>query len=221
MMARLPLALVVFGLLTGTLSSSAAARPDLSTPKSAALAFARALETGDEETVRATSTASADADYAKMRNVSAVYMALARFHEAAAARYGAAAAAPVAAQACSFSTNVAAGTPNEDGDSAYLTLANAAAGEPPLILARTGGAWRVDTHRLFLNVTFAMTVAQGGRIARNLDATTQEVAAGRYATMAEAELAFRMRSNPDAARPTTVPDAETRPKPRMRRIPGK
>jgi hypothetical protein len=65
----------------------AESRPDLTSPKKAATAFALGLQAGDIDQVRASST-GADSDYKLMQKVASTMASVHKLHDAAVSRFG-------------------------------------------------------------------------------------------------------------------------------------
>ena len=137
------------GLVKGGGGSSAekAADPpaDLSTPRGAALVFARAMRDGDIDALRSASVGNEE-DYERLEVLFAAARAFRRLEQAAVARLGEAGRVPcLKHQLPDLSAAVAAVEIQVDGVSAKFLLTGAA---NAIRLKQVGGSWRLDLRSL-------------------------------------------------------------------------
>lgn len=159
--------------------------PDLSTPRSAAVAFGAALTAADAAGIRGAAVGTAD-EYARAEAVGGMLAAFRRLAEAAAARFGrekvvfrGAAAADVAADLDRAEVTV-------DGDAATVAVKD---GRPdPMRLRRAGGSWRVDLSSAPREA--ARLAALAPALAAAADEVAADVRANRFRSVEDAQAAL-------------------------------
>jgi hypothetical protein len=191
-------------------SSSQGASPDLSTPESAATAFATALDSGDAAGARAASVGTEQNQQVidKMASVAGAMRAL---HDAAAAKFGDAAAAQlIVQQPASVRDSIKGAVVKVTGDAATLTPANSS--DTALHLVKTGGQWKVDIAALTRGQNVASAIPMFDTIARAANDTAMEIRAGSIKSVTQARQAMAERLAPlKAATTTTTSTAATGP----------
>jgi hypothetical protein len=186
--------------------SGAGASPDLSTPESAAAAFATALDSGDAAGARAASVGT-DQDQQVVEKMAHVAGEMRSLHDAAAAKFGDAAAAQIVQKPASISESIKGAAVKIEGDGATLTPKNAS--DTTLHLLRTGGQWKVDIAALTRGQDLAAAMPMFDTIARAANDTAMEIRAGSIKSVDQARAAMAERLAPlkpptTATTPTTT-----------------
>lgn len=132
-------ALVVCGMLCSTLAR-AEEKPDLSTPKKAATAFARAVQRGDMAAVKAVSIGE-DEDYKIIESLSHLIDAGGKLQDAAVAKFGEAGRQATQDVQSDFARHVEQGEEHIDNQTASVGGRDR---QDPLRLKKVEGDWKVD-----------------------------------------------------------------------------
>ena len=187
-------------LLIGLAAASSApttAPADPSTPKGALKALAQALDAGDRKAVLDLLSATNPADQKLADATADVAEASARLRQTAGKAFGEEAARPLGVQVGATPEAIAridSAKVQLDGERATVR-ANDSEG-PPMVLARVNGSWKVPVSELSKDVEAAdveKNVAALADQARLLRELSEEVAAGKYKTAADARQALDRR----------------------------
>ena len=170
----------------GATPSTAAKAPDLSNPKSTAVAFARAIQSNDMAAIRAASTGN-DEQYRMIEAMSQLMYAFKNYESAAVARFGEAgkgkAAMPdIVAEAEAAEIKI-------DGDTA--TASNKPDAKDPMKLVKKDGQWKVDLVSIPADSKRMADNAPG--MTKALDETATDIKAGKFASPEEAHQALGIR----------------------------
>jgi hypothetical protein len=190
---------------------AADARPDLSSPKKAATAFALALQKGDFAALKSATTGT-DADYKLMQTITAMTAAANKLHDAAVSRFG----------QDGNKIAVATGNPGDiprqieesdekvTGDKASITKKGATEANS-VKLAKVGGEWKVDLAQFPQKDQIAAQAPMLDATGKVLAQAAGDVAAGKYQSATEASQDIQQRmmavmaSMIRPAQPTTAP----------------
>jgi hypothetical protein len=165
--------------------------PELTSPKAVAVAFAKALQAGDDAAIRMVSVGP-DENLKAAVAVGRVMPALKRLRDACDNKFGAgnilsktvAAGADLAAQAGEAEYHV-------DGDAATAVRKDRPNEKDPLRLKRVDGKWKVDLTSMGLGA--AGVAAKASDLTKVFDDATAEVTSGTYKTAQEAVAAIAPR----------------------------
>jgi hypothetical protein len=201
-MFRLNATLLASCLVIGLASPRArgAANPDLSTPKKAALVFARAMESGDVAAARSASTGS-DEDYRILNLIADLVGAARQLRDAGVAKFGEAGKSIVSCdEMAQLARQVATADENITGDTATVLHPNEI--DPMKLRKDASGKWKVDLGALSDKPTKARVIP---RVQKVMSAGAADIRAGKYRTAAEANDAIGRQMFAIIAEPTTRP----------------
>jgi hypothetical protein len=193
-------------------TSRAFAAPDLSTPKAAAMTFAKALEAGDAATAKA--SAVGDAQTQDLVGALAEVAAQnAKLREAATAKFGAEASAKISRKMSSedLSKQLDASEIKEDGDTATITSKETPGN--PLTLKKVDGQWKVDMLSGAAGPQLAQQLPMIKSFGGVMSELATEITDGKYKNVDEAQTALQTKMmaamanmrRPPASQPTTAP----------------
>lgn len=175
--------------VTGLASSSRAEGPDLSTPKKAGAAFARALMAGDMDAVKLTATGS-DSEFAIVKSMGDMALAMKRYEAAAIKKFG-----DEGKMSKDDNKDLAAEVEaaDEKVDGSTATLINKA--DPndknPMTLKKdANGNWKVDLSTLSKDPDSAKILDMSKATVKTIDAAIKDVEAGKYKTAKDAKEAM-------------------------------
>lgn len=175
-------ACLVLALAAGV-GRAADARPDLSTPKKAAMAFATALAAGDEQAMRAASTGT-DEDFKGLLVLSETLRAMKRFQTAAVKKFGDDAKA-IPDMSAAMSRQIEASDEKIDGDTATLVNKDRP-DRHPATLRKLDGRWKMDLKSISEGPQFARMKETAAKATKAIDGVTADVAAGKFPTFQDA-----------------------------------
>jgi hypothetical protein len=185
--AHLSVLCALFALAACWMSASPAkAAQDLSTPKKAALTFARAVEAGDMDGAKASSVGTDD-DYAALQSLSDMLGAVKRMQTAMLKNYGNDA-KKLSDLSSPMSSQIETAEEKVDGDTATLVV------KPddkyPPTLKKSGDEWKMDLKVMSSDPQFGKMKEAAKKAVPLLDSFTKDVEAGKYATVSDASLAL-------------------------------
>ena len=163
-------------------ASARAAEPDLSTPKNAAKAFAKAMETGDTEVMRHLASGT-DAQFAAVKNIADMFGGIRRYEAAAVKKFGDAGKLPPEAKV-DLVAEVEKCDEKIDGDKATLTDKSKPDEKHPMTLKKDNGNWKVNLNDADPKMVEMSPKAR--KAADAIDAIVKDIEAGKYKTAAEA-----------------------------------
>jgi hypothetical protein len=161
---------------------------DLSTPKGAAKSFAKALESGDAEAAKAASTG----DPKLVESLAKVGGGMKKLQDAAVAKFGeegksiAGGPGGKGDKMAEMSKRVEESTEKIDGDTATLTPKD---GGEALKLKKVNGDWKLDVSQMGGGMA-QMGSAMFDAMAKAAGETADEISAGKYKTVKEAQMAM-------------------------------
>jgi hypothetical protein len=162
-----------------------ASAPDLSSPKKAGLAFAKAADAGDLSGMKQ-SAIGTDDQFAVAKGMSDMMGAMKRYQAAAVKKFGDKGKLPGGMP--DLAAEIEKTDEKIDGDKATLIDKTKTDDKHPMTLKKDGGNWKVD-----LNVIPPEAAAMGKAAKKTveaLDAVTKDVEAGKYKTAEEAMAAL-------------------------------
>jgi hypothetical protein len=165
---------------------AADARPDLSTPKAAAVAFMRALESGEVRAIKAV-TLGSDDDYRLMSAVASAMRATRDLQKAANNRFGKAGDGIVPGQSGDPVDEISESKVKETGDTALLARKEDPEGRSPLKLKKTDGQWKIDLAALPDKRQINQALPAMRATQRAMEQATADIKAGKYKTAEEAK----------------------------------
>jgi hypothetical protein len=185
--------------------SACAAAPDLSTPKKAAVEFAKGLEAGDLVAARAAAVGSSD-DFKIVEIISGLVRSARDLRTAAIEKFGDAGkqVLPNGDELADFSKRVDAGTEKITGDTA--TVGQPDEREPMKLKKAADGSWRVDLASIPEKDEIGKMMP---KIQKVMAGGTTDIKAGKYKTVDEAKDAigqqmFAVIAEPAASQPATI-----------------
>jgi hypothetical protein len=184
------LALVV----SATAAIAADSKPDLSSPKKAAAAFALALQKGDFATVQNVTTGSPD-DYKIIQTVTNMLVASGKLRDVAVARFGPDEAAKIATgggDPAAITRQIEESDEKLEGDQASITMKDAPKGNS-VILKKSNGQWKVDLTQYPQKNEIAKRASMLDATDKVLTQASADVSAGKYKTAAEASQDIQQR----------------------------
>jgi hypothetical protein len=179
--------------------------PDLSTPKKAAMAFTKAVETGDLNGVKTTSVGS-EADYQLVQSIMDFLAANQLLRQAAIDRFGQPASEQIP-DLSNLSKQVEQGAEKMDGDTATVGKAD---DKEPMKLKKIDGQWKCDLSAIPDKQQVSKAMPKMRQIM--LDVTT-DIKAGKYKTVEEAKDAMSKAIFDLMAQQLNVPSATQPAKP--------
>lgn len=169
---------------------AADARPDLSTPKAAAVAFMRALESGEVRAIKAV-TLGSDDDYRLMSAVASAMRATRDLQKAATDRFGKAGDGIVPGQSGDPVDEISESKVKETGDTALLARKEDPEGRSPLRLKKTDGQWKIDLAALPDKRQINQALPAMRATQRAMEQAAADIKAGKYKTADEAKEAVQ------------------------------
>lgn len=165
---------------------AAAGKPDLSTPKSAALAFVRAMEADDMDTFKGVTIGNAD-DYRAFEPLLAMVGAAKRMERAARTKFGKAGRVIVRdSPAVELEVHIQESDVKVNDSTAVLRH-KADGGGDPLTLRQSGDVWKVDLTAIPNRSGMEAAVPGMTKMREALEEFTGEIKAGKFKTAEEAE----------------------------------
>lgn len=192
-------ALIALFALSGPMARAAA--PDLSTPKKAAVEFARDLETGDMVAARAAAIGTAD-EFKLAETISSLVRAARDLRAAAIEKFGDAGKGipPDGDELIDFSKHVESGTEKITGDSA--TVGQPDERDPMKLKKAEDGTWRVDLSAIPEKEAIAKMMP---KVQKVFSTATTDIKAGKYKTADEAKDAISQQTFAVIAEATSQP----------------
>ena len=164
----------------------AAAKPDLSSPKKAALAFATGLRLGDLDMLRSSSVGTAD-DYKMMEAMASMMGAAGKLHDAAAARFGPKEADKVAGPItgnADAAREIEQSQEKVDGDTATIVTPKGPANA--LQLKKIDGDWRIDLTRFPQRSELVRQIPMYSAMQKVLSQGAADISSGKYRSAEDA-----------------------------------
>lgn len=182
MTGRFPMVAAI-ALLALTGLEARAGGPDLSTPKKAALEFAKDLESGDMAAAKAASVGSAD-DFKLVETISSLVRSARELRDTAIEKFGAAGKniLPNGDELADFSKRVDSGTEKITGDTA--TVGQPDERDPMKLKKVEDGTWRVDLAAIPEKNEVSKVMPKVQKVLSN---ATADIKAGKYKTADEAQ----------------------------------
>lgn len=181
-------------------AASATASPDLSTPKKAALAFARAIEAGDVAGAEAASTGSAE-DVRILHLIADLVGAARQLRDAGMAKFGEAGKSIVSCDAmANLSQQIETADEHITGDTA--TVLHRYEVDPMKLRRGPDGQWKVDLATMSDKDTKTRVIP---RVQKVLASGAADIRAGKYHSAAEANDAIGQQMFAIISEPTTRP----------------
>jgi hypothetical protein len=181
-MARVTFAFLLLSLVgLIAMPARAADAPDLSTPKKAAIMFAKGVESGDMEAVKASSIGS-DSDY-KLVELIISYMAANKELRAAAIEKFGEDGKQISEDLSNISKKMEEGVEKIDGDSATVGKADES---DPMKLKKVDGVWKSDLAAIPEKEQLSKTLTKMPKV---ISAAAADIKAGKYKTFDEAKTA--------------------------------
>jgi hypothetical protein len=186
-------------ILAGTLvAPPTRAEADTSSPKKAAMVFAKAVEAGDMATVKAVSMGT-DSEYALLKSVSDLSISMKKLETATVKKFG-----PEGKLPKEMAMDMAGDFENSeekiDGDNATLIVKSKPDDKFPPTLKKDATGWKVDLTNLDKDPQAAETAKMLPLMIKSLDTVTAGVESGKYKTVGEAfaDLGAMMAGSPPA-----------------------
>jgi hypothetical protein len=200
-MSRRFTAVALIALLTFLSLKAQAAASDLSTPKKAAVEFARDLESGDMVAARAASVGSAD-DFKLIEVISSLVRSARDLRAAAIEKFGDAGkeVLPNGDELADFSKRVDSGTEKITGDTA--TVGQPDERDPMKLKKAEDGTWRVDLAAIPEKDEINKMMP---KVQKVLSSATTDIKAGKYKTADEAKDAISQQTFAVIADATSQP----------------
>jgi hypothetical protein len=190
----------------------AADKPDLSSPKSAAMAFGTALVAGDSAGVKA-ATVGTEEEYKMVDAISMMVSSMKKLNDAADAKFGKDNGISQPNAGMDITKEIETSEIKVDGDVATVDKKDKNDKNPPMKLKKIDGNWKVDLSSLPKeNMDQMMKVIPS--ISKAFTELATEITAGKYKTAMEAKdamgqkmLAAMMSANPGALGAPPAPPA--------------
>jgi len=163
---------------------------DLTSPKSAAVSFAKAMEAGDAEKLRAATTGGTDEDYKMLEVLSGVFSSMKTLEKESVAKFGEEGNLTEGPMSMDMVAQVESSEEKIDGDTA--TLSNPGE-KDPLTLKKEGDDWKVDLSKIPNKEEMAKALPVMRGMQKAAEDITAEVKADKYKTAEEAKKAFGMK----------------------------
>jgi hypothetical protein len=169
------------------------ADPDTSTPKAAAVAFAKAVESGDMKLAHTLAIGS-DTSFKVFDNLSDMVQAAKRLQDVVKAKFGESLELPNNLLT-PMSSDFASDNEKIDGDTATLVKKDGTAFSHPPTLKKTSAGWKMDLSKGDSDDHMAKMATLIEQTTKAIDAIAQKVKDGKFATVADvtAELQHDMR----------------------------
>jgi hypothetical protein len=168
--------------------SMAADKADLSSPKSAALAFGNALVTGDSAALRA-SAVGTDADYKIVDSLGTMVSAMKKLSDAASAKFGKDNAITKSSKDMDIAAELEKSEVKVDGDTATIINKDKPDDKNPMKLKKTGADWKVDLSSLPKD-GMEQIVKMAPAMAKAAAEVTAEINSGKYQKAEDAQQAL-------------------------------
>jgi hypothetical protein len=176
---------------SGGATGSAAKAPDLSTPKSAAVSFAKALQSNDIATAKAASTGT-DEQYKLIDAAGQMMSGFKNYESAAVAKFGDAGKFGKGEGPPDVVADTEESEPKIEGDTATMVNPKKPADPNPMKLVKKNGQWKVDLSSIPMDEQTKMAET-APKVKKALDETAEEIKAGKYKTAQEAQAALGMK----------------------------
>jgi hypothetical protein len=186
----------IIACLTTALVIASVARadaPDTSTPKKAAIAFAKAVQAGDMTTAKTLATGS-DSEWKLIKMMSETMVAVKAFSAAAAEKFGDQGKLPPD-MAMDLSADFESSDEKIDGDTATLISQKKPDDKYPPQLKKTATGWVLDLSNLEKDPASAPLTQIMPVMTKAMTTVTADIKAGKYATMQDAMTAFGQAMN--------------------------
>jgi hypothetical protein len=171
-------------------SGSTAKGPDLSNPKSAAVSFAKAIQSNDMAAAKAASTGT-DEQYKMVEAMGQMMSGFKNYESAAVAKFG------DAGKSDQSPPDIVADTEGSDvkteGDTATVINPKKPDDKDPMKLVKKDGKWKVDLASMPIDEQAKTMAASASKMKKALDDTAEEIKAGKYPTAQEAQKALGMK----------------------------
>ena len=177
-------ACVAVGGLMAAMTPVARADADVSTPKKAGVAFAKAVEAGDQTAVKALATGT-DAEFTLVKSISDLSMAMTKLETAAVAKFGAEAKLPKG-MAIDMVSDFETADEKIEGDNATLIIKSKPDDKFPPTLKKEGAGWKVDLSNLDKDPQTAAMAMMVPPMVKAFDTVTKNIADGKYKAAADA-----------------------------------
>lgn len=200
------------------------AEPDLSTPRSAAIVFAKAVEEGDMTTAKSAATVSEGSD-AFMDAMGSLVKSSKKLEAAVIAKFGDAGKQIISAEKKDVAAELNAAQLKEAADTAEITTDNPE--QKPLKLRKVDGAWKVDLTSVMPPSEMPRATAVFSAMSVAMTDLVQEVNDGKYPSPEVAKTAVDMKlmaamqagvaetmpaasqpAGPPSTQPATAPEAD-------------
>lgn len=170
----------------------ARAEADLSSPKAAAMTFAKAVESNNAADIKAASV-GAEAEQKNWLAMAGFMGAAANLKKAMTDKFGPEGAAVVPMETDALSKEVAKVEEKIDGDSATLMkkVIEDEDDKKPLNLKKIDGKWKVDLDTFPNKEQMAPVIAMFSKLTPAMESVAADVKAGKYATLLEAAMALQ------------------------------
>jgi hypothetical protein len=195
-------------MLMGLISSAtwAGDAPDLSTPKKAAVFFAKSVETGDMANIKATSVGSED-DYKLVQSIVGLIEANKQLRAAAIAKFGEEGKQISTEDLSNISKQMEAGDEKIDGETATIGKADE---KDPMKLKKIGDSWKVDLASIPEKEQMGKAMPKMQKV---MSEAAVDIKAGKYKTIDDAKQAIGQQIfavvaeqlNPPQPQPQTAP----------------
>ena len=157
--------------------------PDLSTPKKAGLAFAKAVTAGDMDTVKAVAIGT-ESEFALVKLMSDMAIASAKLNDAAVKKFGTEGKLP-AEMAMDLVGNIETAEEKIDGDKATLTIKSKPDDKFPPTFKKDGSNWKVDLSTFTQDPQSAAMTILAPAMVKVLDTVAKNTAEDKYKTVVE------------------------------------
>ena len=168
--------------------------PDISTPKKAGLAFAKAVETGDIDKAKTLATGT-DAEWNVVKSLGDISVAMRKLEAATAKKFGDEGKFPqgmlmdLVADFQSMEEKI-------EGDVATLVSKTRPDDKFPPTLKKTGGGWKMDLSNMSQDPSVAMIAEAVPIMLQRLKAVTGNVESGKYPKFADVMAAMASEKDP-------------------------
>jgi len=175
-----------------TISGVARADADVSTPKKAAISFAKAVAAGDTAAMKALSTGT-DAEFALVKSLSDVVTSTKKLEDACIKKFGDEGKLPKE-MSMDLVTDLETGEEKITGDTATIATKNKPGDEYPMTLKKDGAGWKVELSVLAKDPMAAAMAQMIPTMVKGMDIVTKNINDGKYKTATEAltDLAVQM-----------------------------
>jgi hypothetical protein len=172
-------------MLVGLISSAtwASDAPDLSTPKKAAVSFAKSIESGDMANIKATSVGTDD-DYKLVQSIVGLIEANKQLRAAAIAKFGEEGKQISTEDLSNISKQMEAGDEKIDGETATIGKADE---KDPMKLKKIGDSWKVDLASIPEKEQMGKAMPKMQKV---MSEAAVDIKAGKYKTIDDAKQAI-------------------------------